>query len=196
METLKVEILESLKSIFGKTFNLFSKDEVLILATAYLEGSVNNARIQLMIDKHSYDITEILHDLVEKETLVVDGYGRGKVYYLNLDYDSILKEVDESNLSEDEIKIIDYINENGSINNQQSRDTLAFGKDKKGRLKQQYKVCIKLNPDSSIKRYDEMPTRCRRVVNKTDESRWEHDGNWWVFNAEKVGLKRWGVKKE
>ena len=59
-----------------------------------------------------------------------NSYGRGKVYYLNLDYDSILKEVDESNLSEDEIKIIDYINENGSINNQQSRDTLAFSKDK------------------------------------------------------------------
>jgi hypothetical protein len=44
--------------------------------------------------KHSYDITGVLHDLVGKETLVVDGYRRGKVYYLNHDYDdSILKEV-------------------------------------------------------------------------------------------------------
>ena len=127
---LPEECLESLKSIFGKEFKLFNKDEVLILATAYLEGSVNNARIQLMMDKHSYDITEILHDLVEKETLLVDGYGRGKVYYLNSNYQFILKEVNEGSLSEDEIKLIDYIKKNGSINNQQSRDSLGFGKDK------------------------------------------------------------------
>jgi len=38
--------------------------------------------------------------------------------------------VDERSLSEDEIKIIDYIKKNGSINNQQSRDNLGFGKDK------------------------------------------------------------------
>ena len=127
---LPEECLESLKSIFGKEFKLFNKDEVLILATAYLEGSVNNARIQLMMDKHSYDITGILHDLVEKGTLLVDGYGRGKVYYLNSDYEFILKEVNEDSLSEDEIKLIDYIKKNGSINNQQSRDNLGFGKDK------------------------------------------------------------------
>lgn len=127
---LPEKCLESLNKIFGKTFNLFNKDEVLILATAYLEGSVNNARIQLMMDKHSYDITGILNDLVEKRTLDVDGYGRGKVYYLNRDYNPILKEVNENSLSEDEIRILDYINENGSINNQQSRDNLAFGKDK------------------------------------------------------------------
>lgn len=127
---LPEECLESLKSIFGKEFKLFNKDEVLILATAYLEGSVNNARIQLMMDKHSYDITGILHDLVEKGTLLVDGYGRGKVYYLNSDYEYILKELNESSLSEDEIKLIDYIKKNGSINNQQSRDNLGFGKDK------------------------------------------------------------------
>jgi len=127
---LPEKCLEALNKIFGKTFNLFNKDEVLILATAYLEGSVNNARIQLMMDKHSYDITGILNDLVEKKTLDVEGYGRGKVYYLNRDYNTILKAVNESRLSEDEIKILDYINKNGSINNQQSRDNLAFGKDK------------------------------------------------------------------
>ncbi|OOP72092.1 RNA-binding domain-containing protein [Clostridium beijerinckii] len=129
---LPEECLGSLKSIFGKAFNSFNKDEVLILATAYLEGSVNNARIQLMMDKHSYDITGILHDLVEKQTLMVDGYGRGKVYYLNNDYsyDYTSKMVDERSLNEDEIKIIDYIKKNGSINNQQGRDHLGFGKDK------------------------------------------------------------------
>ena len=67
---------------------------------------------------------------MEKRTLLVDGYGRGKVYYLNPDYDSKFKEVNEGSLSEDEIRVINYIKENGSINNQQSRDNLAFGKDK------------------------------------------------------------------
>ncbi|MDR5586111.1 ATP-binding protein [Clostridium aquiflavi] len=127
---LPEECLEALKSIFDKDFNSFNKDEVLILATAYLEGSVNNARIQLMMDKHSYDITGILHYLVEKGTLVVDGYGKGKVYSLNYDYNLAVKRINEMSLTEDETKIIEYIKKYGSINNQQSRDAFKFGKDK------------------------------------------------------------------
>lgn len=38
--------------------------------------------------------------------------------------------VDDRSLNEDEIKIIDYIKKNRSINNQQGRDHLGFGKDK------------------------------------------------------------------
>jgi len=131
---LPEECLESLKSIFGKEFKLFNKDEVLILATAYLESSVNNARIQLMMDKHSYDITGILHDLVEKETLVVDGYGRGKVYYLNHEYNS---NVDFNNilikdkpLNNDQISILEYIKINESISNKECREHFEFGKTK------------------------------------------------------------------
>ncbi len=131
---LPEECLESLKSIFGKAFNLFNKDEVLILATAYLEGSVNNARVQLMMDKHSYDITGILHDLVEKGTLIVDGYGRGKVYYLNEEYNSndeynrmLIKDKVQNN---DEINILEYIKANGSISNKECREAFKFGKTK------------------------------------------------------------------
>lgn len=131
---LPEECLESLKSIFGKAFNSFNKDEVLILATAYLEGSVNNARIQLMMDKHSYDITGILHDLVEKETLIVDGYGRGKVYYLNdeynsnVDFNNIL--IKDKPLNNDQINILEYIKVNGSISNKECREKFEFGKTK------------------------------------------------------------------
>ena len=144
---LPEECLDSLKNIFGKDFKKFNKDEVLILATAYLEGSVNNARIQLMMDKHSNDITGILHELVEKETLVVDGYGKGKIYYLNSDYNNSMSKYVEADLTQDELKVIEYIKNNGSINNKQSRDTLGFGKDKnvslfntlikKGKIKKQ-----------------------------------------------------------
>lgn len=52
---LPEECLDSLKCIFGKSFALFNKDKVLILATACLEGSVKNARIQLMTEKHTHD---------------------------------------------------------------------------------------------------------------------------------------------
>ncbi|NRW84240.1 ATP-binding protein [Clostridium beijerinckii] len=131
---LPEECLESLKSIFGKAFNSFNKDEVLILATAYLEGSVNNARIQLMMDKHSYGITGILHDLVEKETLIEDGYGRGKVYYLNdeynsnVDFNNIL--IKDKPLNNDQINILEYIKVNGSISNKECREKFEFGKTK------------------------------------------------------------------
>jgi Uncharacterized membrane-associated protein/domain len=126
---LPEECLESLKNIFGKAFNLFNKDEVLILATAYLEGSVNNARIQLMMDKHSYDITGILHDLVEKGTLIVDGYGRGKVYYLNEEYNQN-NESNRRSPNNDEINILEYIKANGSISNKECREAFKFGKTK------------------------------------------------------------------
>lgn len=128
---LPEECLESLKNIFGKAFNSFNKDEVLILATAYLEGSVNNAGIQLMMDKHSYDITRILHDLVEKGKLIVDGYGRGKVYYLNEEYsESNEIPIKDKVKNNDEINILEYIKANGSISNKECRETLKVGKTK------------------------------------------------------------------
>ena len=131
---LPEECLESLKNIFGKEFNSFNKDEVLILAAAYLEGSVNNARIQLMMDKHSYDITGMLHDLVEKETLVVDGYGRGKMYYLNHEYNSNVGfnniRIKDKPLNNDQISILEYIKANGSISNKECREIFEFGKTK------------------------------------------------------------------
>jgi len=43
------ESLESLKSVFGKAFNSFNKDEVLILATAYLESSVNKNTNEIIL---------------------------------------------------------------------------------------------------------------------------------------------------
>ncbi|MGL5085179.1 MAG: ATP-binding protein [Clostridium sp.] len=124
------DCLESIKEIFSKNFKLFNKDEILILATAYLEGSVNNSRIQLMIDKHPYDITKMLHDLVEKGNLIVDGYGKGKMYYLNEDYKITTKETNSGVLTDDENRILQYIVDKGSINNEESRSNFKFGKHK------------------------------------------------------------------
>ena len=46
---LPEKCLESLKSVFGKAFNSFNKDEVLILATAYLESSVNKNAKEIIL---------------------------------------------------------------------------------------------------------------------------------------------------
>ncbi|MGL5663144.1 MAG: hypothetical protein ACRCW8_05040, partial [Cetobacterium sp.] len=124
----------TLRGIFGKRYNDFTREEVLILATAYLEGTVNNSRIQLMIEKHSYDISKILHNLVNEEILIVDGYGKGKIYSLNEDYKETIKDLKNLDLSEDEDKIIQYIAINGSISNEESREKLGFKKDKNVRM--------------------------------------------------------------
>ena len=125
---------EKLKDIFGKKFNKFGKDEVLILATAFLEESVNNSRIQLMTDKHSYDISKMLHKLVEEKVLLVDGYGKGKTYYVNTEYKETIEDFKSEDLTEEENKILDYIELNGSITNEESRNNLGFSKDKNVRI--------------------------------------------------------------
>ncbi len=97
------------------------------LVTAFLEGSVSNSRLQLMCDAHPYDITKMLHQLAESNYLIVDGYGKGKNYYINNDF---LNDEVEIDTTEDEMKIIEYIKQKGFITNQLSRDHLSFGKDK------------------------------------------------------------------
>lgn len=125
---LPEDCLEELSNVFEGTFDSFNKDEVLILATALLEGSVNNARIQLMTENHSSEITNILRGLVEKKALIEDGYGKGKIYNLNNDY--IIEVKEDLEINKDEMKIIEYIKKHSSINNQTSREKLGFGKDK------------------------------------------------------------------
>lgn len=123
------ECLKELKNIFKDKFKYLSRDEIVILSTAYLEDNVNNSTLQLMIDKHSYDITKILHNLVEKDMLIVDGYGKGKIYYLNKEYNTDCS-IENKDLSEDEKVIIEFIKENGYINNELARERLSFGKHK------------------------------------------------------------------
>lgn len=124
------DCMRELSDIFGSGFEEFTKDEVLILSTAIIEGSVKNVRIQVMMEKSSYDITKILYELVQKEALLVDGYGRGRVYYLNREFNSEEKEITKIDFSEDELKIIDYLKENGKINNAKARDDLNLTRDK------------------------------------------------------------------
>lgn len=125
---------KTLRNIFGKRFDRFSKDEVLILATAFLEESISNSRIQLMTDKHSYDISKILHNLVEEKLLLVDGYGKGKTYNVNTEYKESIEEFKNEDLTEEEKIILEYIESKGHITNEESRKNLGFSKDKNVRM--------------------------------------------------------------
>lgn len=120
------ECLKELKKIYGTRFNKLLKSQVLALVTAQLEGSVNNARLQMMCTEHPYDITKMLHGLEEEGYLNVEGYGKGKVYYLNKEF-SLSQ--DNIEISEDEQKIVDFISRTGFINNNLARENLGFTKD-------------------------------------------------------------------
>lgn len=128
------DCIYKLRNIYGNTLRQFNKEQMLILSTSLLEGSVNNSRIQLMIEKHPYDITKMLHELVSEKVLVVEGYGKGKVYYLNLGFKENQEILETERLHEDQLKVINYILENGSINNSESREKLGFKKHKSIRV--------------------------------------------------------------
>ncbi|MDY3958507.1 RNA-binding domain-containing protein [Romboutsia timonensis] len=121
------ECLDDLREIYGEKFNKLDKDKVLALVTAYLEDEVTNARLQTICNNHPYDITKMLHELEQENYLIVDGYGKGKIYYINKDFLGNNYNVD---LSNDELKIIDFIKIKGYISNNLSRQGLGFSKDK------------------------------------------------------------------
>lgn len=85
---------------------------------------------------------------------IKDGYGKGKVYYLNNDYSAEINDRNEISYNEDEIKIIDYIENHGDISNQTSREKLGFNKHKNvnlfNSLMKKGKI-IKVGTGSSIK---------------------------------------------
>jgi ATP-dependent DNA helicase RecG len=124
---LPEECLGELKKVYGSSFDKFTKNEILALATAYMEGQVSNTRLQLMSSDHPYDITKMLHQLVQDEYLIVDGYGKGRQYFIN---EYFLRSADNIILTADETVIVDYIKKNGFINNKLSREELGFTKDK------------------------------------------------------------------
>ena len=113
------DCLNDLKEIYGEKFNELNKDKVLALVTAYLEEEVTNTRLQDISNNHPYDITKMLHELEEDNYLIVDGYGKGKVYYINKDF---LINNYNNDLSDDELKIVEFIKSNGYISNYLSRE--------------------------------------------------------------------------
>ena len=73
------------RSYFGGIEN-FSRDEITTLALCLQEGEISNSRLQITLDKHSYDITRMLQDLCKRGYLSQDGKARGATYHINKDF--------------------------------------------------------------------------------------------------------------
>ncbi|MBP3928768.1 MAG: putative DNA binding domain-containing protein [Peptostreptococcaceae bacterium] len=142
------DCITKIKEIYGNKFDYLEELEILAIVTAYLEGRVTNSRLQTICNNHPNDITKVLYGLVQKEFLIEDGYGRGKVYYINKEYKN-----DENNINiemdyitEEEKQVLDFIKINGYINRSLSESELGFNKNKN------LKLCKKLIEKGLIKK--------------------------------------------
>ena len=122
------ECTDYLQNLFGIAYNHLSRNEQIILGTAYLENSVTNNRLQSIIDLHSSEIGHILAGLVEKNMLITDNKGRWTSYQLNKGYVIQPEQVYFSDNSVEKIKfktdtdrlIYEYAKENGFITTAQA----------------------------------------------------------------------------
>ena len=129
------ECITKIKDLYGKKFDSLDELEILAIVTAYLEGRVTNSRLQTICNNHPNDITKILYGLVQKEFLIEEGYGRGKIYHINKSYnhtDDVNIELDS--ITGDEKKLLDFIVTNGYTNRSLSEIHLGFDKNKNLRL--------------------------------------------------------------
>lgn len=135
------ESIDFIKGILKDDYKKLDKDEVMALVSAHQEGYVTNNRLQQLVDNHSLYSNKILSKLVEKEYLKSQGIGKGTKYLLSdifisenrdskLEKEGAIINNNETALTLDEIKIINYIKENGFITNRISREKLGFGKTK------------------------------------------------------------------
>ena len=101
---LSEEILGFLKQNYGEAFDELTHDELMTLATCYSEGEVNNNRLQVIIDKHSADITKLLKKLCDNGFLISCGFGRGTKYQINEDYKHTTIDKVASKVASSEVK--------------------------------------------------------------------------------------------
>ena len=81
------ECTEHLQRLLGQEYSHLSREEQIILGTAFLEGTVTNSRMQSMLDLHSTEIGRILSWLVDSNMLIANKKGRWTNYHLNEDYE-------------------------------------------------------------------------------------------------------------
>lgn len=126
---MPAECTKYLKELFGLKYDHLSKEEQIILGTAYLEKGVSNVRMQSVLELHSTEIGHILSDLVEKNMLLADRKGRWTSYKLNTNYTMEPEQYQVSDLPNEEPEfknetdrlIYEYVRANGFITSEQVR---------------------------------------------------------------------------
>ena len=121
------ECTDYLKQLFGQKYLYLSKDEQIILGTAYLEGEVSNSRLQSILELHSIEIGHILAGLVNQNMLIADRKGRWTSYKLNNDYNisseeefTRMKQLEPVFTNNTDQKIYEYICTNKFITTQEA----------------------------------------------------------------------------
>lgn len=117
------ECTEHLQSLFGLAYTHLSKNEQIILGTAFLENSVTNSRLQSMLGLHSTEVGHILSKLVDQGMLVAERKGRWSSYKLNEDYEQQVEQVSMEDIPQQDVKfrcesdriIYEYIQSNGFV---------------------------------------------------------------------------------
>lgn len=127
ISTMPKECTDYLQELFGNIYEHLSKNEQIILGTAYLEGSVTNSRLQSLLDLHSTDVGHLLSELTGKNLLLVNWKGRWSSYQVNENYQpeaeqielDDLSTVDNKNLGTSDKLIYEFICTNGFITSSQ-----------------------------------------------------------------------------
>lgn len=116
----------SLKELFGLHYCHLQSEEQIILATAYLEGTVSNSRLQSVLGLHSTDVGRLLYHLVETGLLLVERKGRWTTYGINYGYEKqpeqmeiIDIDIQKIELNKTDQHIYDFVQANGFITSQQ-----------------------------------------------------------------------------
>ena len=76
----------ALHDIYGSDYEKLNKEEQLVLATAFTEGSTSNFRMQQLLGKNPLEVGKTLYALVGKGMLVPVNKGRWTSYSLNSEY--------------------------------------------------------------------------------------------------------------
>ena len=82
VDLISEDIIIGLNKLFGSKLDALDNIARLVLATALSEQTVTHARLKEISDTHNYDLSQILHKLVQDGMLVSNGYGQGTVYFL------------------------------------------------------------------------------------------------------------------
>ncbi len=76
-------VLAKLRDNLGvEIFDGLNDSERLILVTAYIEQTVDHARMMSVLDIHPRDLSALLAGMVKKELIYQEGSGKGTVYFL------------------------------------------------------------------------------------------------------------------
>ncbi len=120
------ECTEFLLKKFGINYQHLSSKKQIILANAYLEGKVSNARIQTVLEEQPADVSKYLYQLVENRMLIPEKKGRWTTYHLNDEYIIQPEQMTIQDMLETEIilnetdqKIYNFVRANGMITAQQ-----------------------------------------------------------------------------